>query len=72
MTEIIDDCVYYCASYNQQFENQEIKNNMKNLILIITTFVLMSATITGDKKMPSAELKTLEGKTVNIKDYLGK
>ena len=72
MTEIIDDCVYYCASYNQQFENQEINNNMKNLILIIATFVLMSATITGDKKMPSAELKTLEGKTVNIKDYLGK
>ena len=54
MTELIDDCVYYCASYNQQFENQEIKNNMKNLILIITTFVLMSTTITGDKKMPSA------------------
>jgi len=45
---------------------------MKHLLLILTTFVLMSATITGDKKMPSAELKTLEGKTVNIQDYLGK
>ena len=36
MTELIDDCVYYCASYNQQFENQEIKNNIKNLIYALS------------------------------------
>lgn len=45
---------------------------MKHLILIATTFILMSATLIGDKKMPSAELKTLEGQTVNIQDYVGK
>lgn len=45
---------------------------MKHLLLIATTFILMSATLIGDKKMPSAELKTLEGQTVNIQDYVGK
>ena len=52
-------------------EKQKL-NNMKHLLLILTTFVLMSATITGDKKMPNVQLKTLEGKTVNIQDYVGK
>lgn len=45
---------------------------MKHLLLLLTSFVLISATVIGDKKMPSAELKTLEGQTVNIQDYVAK
>ena len=45
---------------------------MKHLIVLLSTFIIMSAFVLVDKKMPSAELKTLEGKTVNIQDYLGK
>ena len=35
------------------------------------TFTMLTA-FTGDKKFPAASLKTLDGKTVNVQDYIGK
>lgn len=32
----------------------------------------MLTAFTGDKKFPAASLKTLDGKTVNVQDYIGK
>lgn len=45
---------------------------MKHLFLLLTTFILMTAFVAVEKKIPSVELKTLEGRTVNIQDYVGK
>lgn len=45
---------------------------MKHLFLLLTSFLLLTAFITVEKKVPSIDLKTLEGRTVNIKDYVGK
>jgi cytochrome c biogenesis protein CcmG, thiol:disulfide interchange protein DsbE len=46
---------------------------MKTLsfLAIITTFILSSAFNSPYSTIPSVELKTLDGKTVNIKDYVG-
>ena len=41
-------------------------------ISIIITFIAATAFITGPSStIPSAEVNTLDGKTVNIKDYIG-
>lgn len=44
---------------------------MKFNLFLIVSFFMMSAFTIG-KPFPSAEIKTLEGKTVNVKDYIGK
>ena len=45
---------------------------MKQLFLLLTTFIIMSAFVVADKEVPSVELKTSEGQTVNIRDYVAK
>ncbi len=42
-----------------------------SFIAIIATFVMSSAFNSPYSTIPSVELKTLDGKTVNIKDYVG-
>jgi len=42
-----------------------------SFLAIIATFVISSAFDTPYSTIPSVELKTLDGKTVNIKDYIG-
>lgn len=42
-----------------------------SFIAIIATFVISSAFNAPYSTIPSVELKTLDGKTVNIKDYVG-
>jgi cytochrome c biogenesis protein CcmG, thiol:disulfide interchange protein DsbE len=44
---------------------------MKKLLIAVFSFIMLTA-FTGDKKFPAANLKTLDGKSVNVKDYVGK
>ncbi|HRD07827.1 MAG TPA: TlpA disulfide reductase family protein [Saprospiraceae bacterium] len=44
---------------------------MKTAIITLLAFTMMTA-FTGDKKFPAASVKTLDGKTVNVQDYIGK
>jgi peroxiredoxin len=44
---------------------------MRTQILAVLSFVILTA-FTGEKKFPSASIKTLDGKTVNVQDYIGK
>lgn len=44
---------------------------MRTQIVLIFSFLIMSS-FTIEKKFPSANIKTLEGKTVNIQEYIGK
>ena len=41
-----------------------------NLLFLIATFTLSSAFTTTENKLPSIQLKTLDGQSVNIHDYL--
>lgn len=46
---------------------------MKKLLLLCLSFVMLSSfSYDGGTPFPSAKLKTLDGKTVNIQDYIGK
>lgn len=42
------------------------------LILALSVLVMVSATLPTGKTLPSIDIKTLEGQSVNIKDYVGK
>ena len=42
---------------------------MRTLVLVISTISLLA--FTNGKPFPSATVKTLQGKTVNVKDYVG-
>jgi len=44
---------------------------MKTAIITLLAFTMLTA-FTGDKKFPAASVKTLDGKTVNVQDYIGK
>ncbi|MBK8701767.1 MAG: TlpA family protein disulfide reductase [Saprospiraceae bacterium] len=44
---------------------------MKTQLIALLSFVVLTA-FTTDKKFPAASLKTLDGKTVNVQDYIGK
>lgn len=44
---------------------------MKTALLTFLTFTLLTA-FSSDKKFPAANLKTIDGKTVNVQDYIGK
>lgn len=44
---------------------------MKTALFTLMAFTMLTA-FTGDKKFPAASLKTLDGKTVNVQDYIGK
>ncbi len=44
---------------------------MKNLILACFSLFVLTA-FTGDKVFPVADVKTVDGKTVSIADYIGK
>lgn len=44
---------------------------MKNLLVAMFSVFLMTA-FTGDKLFPKADVKTVEGQTVNIGDYIAK
>lgn len=45
---------------------------MKHLLITALALILSVGTLMAQKTVPSVEVKTLEGKTVNIQDYLGK
>jgi cytochrome c biogenesis protein CcmG, thiol:disulfide interchange protein DsbE len=45
---------------------------MKNFFVACLGFVLLSAFTGAVKKVPSVDIKTIEGKSVNILDYVGK
>lgn len=44
---------------------------MKTALFTLLGFTMLTA-FTGDKKFPAASVKTLDGKTVNVQDYIGK
>ncbi len=44
---------------------------MKTALFTLLAFTLLTA-FKGDKKFPAASVKTLDGKTVNVQDYIGK
>ncbi len=45
---------------------------MKKFIVILSAFIMLTAFTGVDKKFPSANIKTIDGKTVNVQDYIGK
>ena len=45
---------------------------MNRIVLLLTLAIACSFTFSPYNKIPSVEVKTLEGKTVNIQEYVGK
>ena len=45
---------------------------MNRIVFLLTIAIACSFTYSPSNKIPSVDVKTLEGKTVNIQDYVGK
>jgi peroxiredoxin len=45
---------------------------MRKSIFVLLGFIFLTAFTGGNKKFPSANIKTLDGKTVNVQDFIGK
>jgi cytochrome c biogenesis protein CcmG, thiol:disulfide interchange protein DsbE len=45
---------------------------MKNNLLFLLIFIVLSSFTGVVRKFPAANIKTLDGKTVNVQDYIGK
>jgi peroxiredoxin len=45
---------------------------MRKSIFILLGFIFLTAFTGVNKKFPSANIKTLDGKTVNVQDFIGK
>jgi cytochrome c biogenesis protein CcmG, thiol:disulfide interchange protein DsbE len=46
--------------------------NMKKSLLILVGFLMAVSFKGNERKFPAASIKTIDGKTVNVQDYVGK